>query len=222
MKGKLVSYVASKKYGFIQGNDNESYFFHVSSLNNKTDEVKLIKGVIMDFDCFPTPKGLTAKKITILEVYLGKKLVDFFTTKTAEIKRGTVEVARPIATCFYRDPNKARSVIERLAKEVGANAVLNLQIEKDTFSEGNYQYTVHAFRGHLAIVTDKAPVESEFVKEQMDQKVIDKLAGFETQYPIVFQRETEARRRQFESGCLKLIKYICIIFVVLFLLKSCL
>ncbi|WP_345888544.1 hypothetical protein [Shewanella algae] len=43
MKGKVVSYVSSKKLGFINGDDGESYFLHVSALVNRSDEAKLDK-----------------------------------------------------------------------------------------------------------------------------------------------------------------------------------
>ncbi|MDO8253174.1 cold-shock protein [Shewanella algae] len=43
MKGKVVSYVSSKKFGFINGDDGESYFLHVSALVNRSDEAKLDK-----------------------------------------------------------------------------------------------------------------------------------------------------------------------------------
>nr|WP_221051737.1 cold shock domain-containing protein [Shewanella algae] len=43
MKGKVVSYVSSKKFGFINGDDGESYFLHVSALVNRSDEVRKVR-----------------------------------------------------------------------------------------------------------------------------------------------------------------------------------
>jgi len=49
LKGKVVSYLAAKKYGFIQGDDGESYFLHFSELLDKKDEGKLVKGSMVHF-----------------------------------------------------------------------------------------------------------------------------------------------------------------------------
>ncbi|MBO2592470.1 cold shock domain-containing protein [Shewanella algae] len=43
MKGKVVSYVSSKKFGFINGDDGESYFLHVSAMVNRSDEVRKVR-----------------------------------------------------------------------------------------------------------------------------------------------------------------------------------
>jgi cold shock CspA family protein len=43
--GKVVSYSAEKKYGFIKSGDGESYFFHLNdvAIKNKTD-IRRING----------------------------------------------------------------------------------------------------------------------------------------------------------------------------------
>ena len=119
MKGRVVSYLANKKYGFINGDDGESYFLHISGLQDITDESKLIKGVVVDFDPTPTAKGLAAKKVKILTVYFKKQMVDFFTSKNHTPKYGTVEKRLSISTRFIRDFNESRDHIEKLAKELG-------------------------------------------------------------------------------------------------------
>lgn len=81
IKGKVVSYLASKKYGFINGEDGESYFFHFSHLSDKSDEEKLIKGVVVEFDPVPSPKGLAAQRISVPEVYFRTTPVDFIMSK---------------------------------------------------------------------------------------------------------------------------------------------
>ena len=161
MKGKVVSYLAAKKYGFIQGDDGESYFLHFSELLDKKDEGKLVKGSMVHFDPTPTPKGLAAKAISLPEVFIRERLVEFFTTKDRHPKNGTVLVSYPITTRFFKDPSEGRRHLEQLAKHCGCNAVLNVSFEKDTFSKGNYRYTVHAFKGELALVADKVPADSQ-------------------------------------------------------------
>jgi cold shock CspA family protein len=41
VRGKVVSYISQKKYGFITGEDDESYFLHSSSLLDKANEKKI-------------------------------------------------------------------------------------------------------------------------------------------------------------------------------------
>ena len=65
MRGKVVSYISTKKYGFITGDDGESYFLHFSSLLDKANEKKLLKNVVVEFDPTPTPKGMSAKKVHV-------------------------------------------------------------------------------------------------------------------------------------------------------------
>jgi cold shock CspA family protein len=38
MKGRVASYITNKKYGFITGEDGESYFLHFSNLSDKKYE----------------------------------------------------------------------------------------------------------------------------------------------------------------------------------------
>ncbi|GGE83985.1 MULTISPECIES: hypothetical protein [Gammaproteobacteria] len=61
----------------------------------------------------------------------------------------------PISTRFFKDPAKGRQYIEELAKQCGCNAVLGLEFERKTFSEGNYRFTGHAFKGELALAAER-------------------------------------------------------------------
>jgi|SRR5690554_2807157 len=173
MEGKVVSYLASKKYGFISGNDGESYFFHFSHLRNQLDEKKLIKGVVVKFDPVPSPKGLAAQSISVPEVYFQTTPVNFLMSKHKNPRVGQVEARYTISTRFFDDPKEGREHIKQLAIEIGCNAVLNLSFEKDTFSSGNYRYTVHAFTGDLALVTEKTPCNSKELEASSQQAVIN-------------------------------------------------
>ena len=41
MKGRVIKYFNNKGYGFIKGEDNEDYFFHINDLKNINSEIKL-------------------------------------------------------------------------------------------------------------------------------------------------------------------------------------
>lgn len=201
MKGKVVSYLATKKYGFIQGDDGESYFLHFSELLNRKDEDKLVKGSIVNFDPTPTPKGLAAKAISLPEVFIKERLVNFFTTRDSRPKNGTVIASFPIATRFFKDPSEGRRHLEQLAKHCGCNAVLNVNFEKDTFSKGNYRYTVHAFKGELALVTEKVPADSQELVIASAQLLEKRKADVQLAVKQMSEAENLARQKQL-SGCL--------------------
>ena len=210
MKGKVVSYLAAKKYGFIQGDDGESYFLHFSELLDKKDEGKLVKGTMVHFDPTPTPKGLAAKAISLPEVFIRERLVDFFTTKDRHPKNGTVLVSYPITTRFFKDPSEGRRHLEQLAKHCGCNAVLNVSFEKDTFSKGNYRYTVHAFKGELALVTEKVPADSQELVIASAQLLEKRKADVEQAAKQMSEAENLARQKQL-SGCLGTLAMITLI-----------
>lgn len=199
MQGRLVSYTSEKKYGFIKGDDGQSYFFHISSLNNKQDESKLIKNTLINFDPKPTPKGLAAKKLSIPTTFFKKRAVSFFTTKESQPKHGEIESSRSIRTRFFKDIDQAKNKLSQLARESGCNAILDKQYQKQTFSEGNYQYSVHAFRANLAIITEKVACASEVEKNNADNKISKTVKDFQSKAKALEETENNAIKAQLES-----------------------
>ncbi|MBW8191346.1 cold shock domain-containing protein [Neiella marina] len=200
MKGKMVSFVESKNFGFATGDDGESYFVHGSALCDKTQRSKLGKGAIISFEPHPTPKGLRANNVQINTELTGQKLVEFFTTKSSEPKHGKVLSRENFSTSFFKDPNVGRKRIIDLAQKAGANAILNLNFEKHTFSEGNYRYTMHAFSGQFAVVSETVPFTNESDKIQ-HQAVIDNVRNALSGETAKLQApERFAREEQLKSG----------------------
>ncbi|WP_162266532.1 cold-shock protein [Vibrio tritonius] len=201
MKGRLVSYVTSKKYGFVNGEDGESYFLHASGLVNKSDESKLVKGIMVEFEPCPTPKGLSAKKVSISSVFFASKPVDFFITKASKPKYGDVVYQATIATRFFEDLEDAKKHLRGLADKVGANAILSLKYEKETFRSGNYRYSVHSYTAELALVTEKLPLESESEAIASLEDIRVRRDNFAALYNQEVKIESEARARQLNNGC---------------------
>jgi len=217
VKGKIVSYVQNKKFGFVRGDDGESYFLHFSSLVDKGDETKLIKGAVIEFDPTPSPKGLAAKKARVLGTYFKNQLVSFFTSKHNQPKHGKVELSNSLSTRFFKDPNEGREHIIQLAKAAGYNAILNFGFEKNTFSKGNYKYTVHAFKGDFAVVTEKVPCDSKEQASQSEDVLNSRLQQANLKFKATYEQESEARRKQLETnftGCL--IVLVLAVFISLF------
>jgi len=63
MKGKITNFKAEKGFGFIQGEDNKNYFFHISSITNPMD---IEENFTVDFKVHNKDKGLAAVQITII------------------------------------------------------------------------------------------------------------------------------------------------------------
>lgn len=217
MQGKVVSYIKSKKYGFIKGSDGESYFLHFSCLLNSDDEEKLVKGAVVEFDPTPTAKGLAAKKIKVNNVYFKHEPVNFFMSKHHNPKQGHVEKRLPLRTRFFEDPNEGRAHIKKLAIEAGCNAVLNLKYEKETFNSGNYHYSVHAFMGDFALVTQKTLCSNEVDAIEGELKLKVLVEQFDNKFNIVSEQESEQRKAQLEpspidlSGCIFLFMILIVV-----------
>ena len=161
MKGKIISYISAKKFGFICGDDGESYFLHVSSLLDKANEPKLVKDVVVEFEPTETPKGLAAKQVHVPDVNFKKQLVAFFTAKSNQPRYGHVVARHTLSTRFFKDQNEGRSHIKQLGADIGCNAILNTNVEKKTFSEGGEDFTMHSFSGDFALVTEDVPCNND-------------------------------------------------------------
>jgi len=215
VKGKVVSYISTKKYGFIIGDDGESYFLHFSSLLDKANENKLVKGVIVEFDPIPTPKGMSAKKVNVPEVHFRKHLIDFFITKRSQPKYGSIEKSHSINTRFFKDPNEGREYIKQLAIQSGCNAILNFGFEKNTFSSGNYQYTVHAFKGDFSLVSGESPCDDKQLELDSHKEFEFLMSNFDRKFKTIYEIENEVRMKQLEtsnSGCLMIIGIFVFVF----------
>ena len=62
MKGKILNFNPEKGFGFILGEDNNKYFFHISKVSNPMD---INENYIADFEVQNSKKGLNAINITI-------------------------------------------------------------------------------------------------------------------------------------------------------------
>lgn len=63
MRGSVKFYNEQKRYGFIKGEDDQDYFFHLTNLLEKQIPKK---GDQMEFLTLQTEKGLQATNISIL------------------------------------------------------------------------------------------------------------------------------------------------------------
>ncbi|WP_238907279.1 cold shock domain-containing protein [Clostridium sp. YIM B02506] len=78
LKGVIKFFNQDKAYGFISGEEQKEYFFHISDFQSFTDKNKVIESTQVEFKSYSSPKGLSAKSINFLEdfksVHLEKRL----------------------------------------------------------------------------------------------------------------------------------------------------
>ena len=119
MRGWVRSFLAERSYGFIDGEDGESYFFH---LDDVRDNEPVAAGQEVTFRPSATPKGLRARSVIpgqqprpVQLVYLEPDR--FIMTREPEI-RGHVIVQVVGQGIWYEanDPNQARDGLRNLAQ----------------------------------------------------------------------------------------------------------
>lgn len=65
MKGKVKHYNENKGFGFIEGEDSQDYFFHVSQMK---DQSKILeKGDEVEFDATQNDRGLAATNVALVQ-----------------------------------------------------------------------------------------------------------------------------------------------------------
>lgn len=196
MKGKVISYIPAKKFGFIQGEDGESYFLHITSLLDKDNESKLVKDVEVEFIATETPKGLAAKEVHVPEVFFKKQLVKFFTAKSNQPKYGQVAARHSFTTQFFADANQGRRHIKQLAADSGANAVLNTSSEKMLVKTSDGEQEMHSFSGDFALVTENCPCETVELSAQSDAEVASMVSQFDKQFKRIASSEKQMINKQ--------------------------
>lgn len=160
--GKIKSFSSQKGFGFIAHENGESVFFHISSVQkDSVDNVR--SGALVSFDENPTPKGLRAENVAVIEKSIDKLVApkgdDFFVSKSDKVGReNMVAFARaPVTVEAKGDPQVAVEKLKSKAKAIGCNALINLKRDRRTGSSGNYQFTIHVISAEPALVKRRVP-----------------------------------------------------------------
>lgn len=156
--GTVKSFSAKKGYGFIESNEGESYFFHVSRVaDSSRNQISI--GAIVTFDGVPTPKGMAAEKVAVVgeasELLLDIETDDFIVSKTERCGRDNRVVHKlPAITVEDRSPDAAVDMLKNQARNAGCNAIVNLQRTRRTGHAwtSNYKYSIHVMRAEPALI----------------------------------------------------------------------
>lgn len=198
-KGKIISFVDKKNYGFIKGDDGESYFFHTSFLKEKSAASELAKGVRVEFDPAPAKKGLEARSLIVTQSIQGKRFRKFIRTDKSTPNDGIIERSQFIKTKAFKDLNKGREHLKALVDKMGGNALLDYRYEKSTRMDGNYRYSVHSFSGNVAVVSETVSFSSEVDKSRAELILKRQIEKFDSNASDVSESERVSANEN--SGC---------------------
>ncbi len=160
MNGRVTTFLPEKRYGFIRGDDGKDYFFHSSSFTDKTPPERVCEQAIVRFDPTANPKGYRAVNLSLVDSSPTMKFVfpDVFMTSRSNHIRGweTLEYGWWVVHgSSKQSPEAAKQAVIDRAKQIGANAVIDLTYYKTTGASGNYRYTIHNFYGRVVFVGKK-------------------------------------------------------------------
>ncbi len=156
MEGTVASFLPSKGYGFILGDDGCSYFLHQSDIAPESGPV--VEGQRLIFEESATPKGYRARRVRPVSTTSMAQFVvpdAVLHSREAQVKGWeTIEASRwAIVGSSRESPDSARSLMLANARRIGANGVIHVQYFKTRGSEagtgrGTHYFTIHNFKGH--------------------------------------------------------------------------
>ena len=160
-RGFISRYFEDKSFGFIKDKSDNHIFFHKSSITNFNGSIPK-EGMLVSFATVNTSKGPNALNVSLLKneepMYdVSEEL--FVIRKGRFLPRGTeiIDTYPWIIHAVCRDPNDHEAIFKSRLNKLGANAVLNVVLSKETRSEsgtgrGTHYYTMHNFYGVVARV----------------------------------------------------------------------
>lgn len=157
----INNFIAGKGYGFIDGDDGKSYFFHIKDFVSPLPDDVVEEGVLVEFDPTPSPKGLRANKVRALGDSDDIRYIipDSFMV----FKRGVPKAWKVLESSQwkveYESPSMddAENKIIKKASSLGANAISELKYSirrgsRGTHGGGTYHFSLHCFEGRPLVI----------------------------------------------------------------------
>lgn len=159
MEGTISTFLPSKGYGFLRGDDGRDYFVHC---NDITESQAVVEGQRVAFEEAATPKGYRARRVRPVALAGAVRYVlpdEVLTSRSATVKGWEVLVrSHWIVGGSSRDsPDAAMRVLQEHARRIGATAVLEVEYSKTRGAEqgtgsGTHYFTIHNFDGRPVVV----------------------------------------------------------------------
>ncbi|MDR3163252.1 MAG: cold shock domain-containing protein [Helicobacteraceae bacterium] len=208
MKGVIKSYLPSKEYGYIMGDDGKNYFFRARSV--RTDPQMIADGYPVHFEEKANPNGYEALNV-FCEILANISAIMYEVPERFHIYRDWVKDGMEVleesswevcgsTTISGESPEDAKDDMIARAKQLGANAIVHSRYNKGVGREGSYRFRTHHFVG-VPVVVAKRTHSGQYTKEQL-VPIIDIQAELYKQ---------EARRKNKRSLLLRLLIYALLI-----------
>lgn len=148
MRGKIVSIVSN--YGFIRDVQGVSYYFNPKRMDSTQPYSDLKTGMTVEFAAKAGPKGMIAMGVKAVQMYEGIQ----FPRQILSLRNGKKlrdgeqcdeDSLVYVQSAWHRAPNDAMNELMHVVGNADANLAGNIVLHKNTFSEGNYNYTMHSF-----------------------------------------------------------------------------
>ncbi|MDA9557156.1 cold shock domain-containing protein [Vibrio sp.] len=185
MKGTVKTFIARKEFGFIRGEDGNSYHFFLSDFKPE-DHNQVREGAPVNFSESANARGYKAKKCGVMddsELNCIATPNEFLILKRGQDLRQWDVLNQEhyiISTDSHRSIQGAKRELEYLTKGVGANAIIKAIYHCTEKRSGNYYYSVHSysgipvFAGKRSFSGEASPSDVTYF-EQMADKAVDKL-----------------------------------------------
>ncbi len=154
MQGVIKAYLPNKNFGFIDGDDGRSYFFHKNSFKEKGNVAKICDQAVVKFEQHANPKGYEARQCKLVNPsssFFYAVPDDFLISRKNSIYKWEI-IERGewvVRASSSSSPDQARKLAIKYAQSVGANGLVELEYSKSTDSDGNYQFSVHHYQGRI-------------------------------------------------------------------------
>lgn len=220
MQGTIIS--ITERYGFIRNGNGVSHHFSPRSMLKGESYESLSIGKKVTFEPEAGPKGMRATRIKIVPSFSGRSAAHKFLVGkegdhvfSQEDLQGEHYLAR-IQSQWYKSPSDAKDELFNCVKMAGANCLVNLTLHKRTFSEGNYNYTMHSWSGLAGVYFSDFEYETQEEAEAANAECLPHAEA--TKHKIVeMEKALSAQRaRQESSGGFGL--FIIVAFVVICLI----
>lgn len=203
--GKIVS--ISDRFGFVSDSSGNSHYFNQRNLTQGLQLRDLSIGDKLSFKPKPGKRGMIANNVVKVEAHKGLVFGDrvIFARDADPFREHELPVEDSFVTIrstWYRSPDAARNEIRSVMSGAGANAAVSMWIDRETFTQGNYHYTMHSCRASIGLyrVAKEVPTAEDAQKltDESEEQAVYVRASLETSREMLDKaRDKQTRKSPF-------------------------
>lgn len=178
LRGQVVSIVSS--YGFIRDDQGVSYYFNPGNVDKAQVYGELKVGIVVVFEAKAGPKGMVASKVKTVPMFEGIQVPSKIITLRDGKKLRDGEICNEgslvcVHSAWHRSPNDAMNELMNVVEIAEANLAFDISIHKKTFSQGNYQYTMHSYSAWCGLYWRSFLTDSEDEAKQSGKNLTHRM-----------------------------------------------